>query len=126
MFKVISKIFPAVLLWAIFAYVVSQVPYPQTLTQATSYQLFSFFIPLSLAFIFTFNIFLKNIPLSASFSLGLIFLLILKALDALNLVTGILILITVGLLFSYFRQVKVRSNLTKLPKIPKLTRLKKG
>lgn len=125
MFKVISKIFPAVLLWAIFAYVVSQVPYPQTLTQATSYQLFLFFIPLFLSLSLTINLFLGNIFSSSSISLGLIFLLILKALDSLNLVTATLILIAIGLLISYFKKVG-RKNLTKLPKIPKLTKLKKG
>lgn len=125
MFKVISKIFPAVLLWAIFAYVMSQVPYPQTLTQATSYQLFSFFIPLFLSLFLTINLFLGNIFSSSSISLGLIFLLILKALDSLNLVTATLILIAVGLLISYFKKIKKHKSLTNYLKIPKLTQLRR-
>jgi len=110
--------------WAVFVYVVLQVPYPETITQANILQLSAFFIPLFLALTLALNIFLKNIFISASISLGLIFLLALKALDSLNLVTVVLILISVGLLVSYFRKIN-RKNLTKLPKIPKLTHIRK-
>src|SRR3989338_6118428 len=104
--KLILKIIPAIFFGGIFTFVILQVPYPQSLTQASFAQILSFFIPLFLAFVFTFNIFLKNILLSASIALGIIFILILQALDSLNLVTGILILIATGLLVSYFRKTK--------------------
>ncbi len=119
------KSIPVLFYWGIFIFTLLQIPYPQTLTQSDTKQLLLFFIPLSLALIFTFNLFLKNIFLSFSISLGLIFLLILKALDALNSVTSMLILIAVGLLVSYFYKTK-RENLTNHSKIPKLTKLKKG
>lgn len=118
------KLIIAVIFWGIFAFVVLQVPYPESLTQANATQLVSFFIPLSLALSLTINLFLKNIFISSSISLGLIFLLVLKALNSLNLVTGILTVVAIYLLISYFRKVK-RSSLTKLPKIPKLTQLRK-
>lgn len=121
--KLLSKVIPAVLLWGFFAFAVSQVPYPQTLTQATLFQLFSFFIPLFLALTITLNLFLKKIFSSSSISLGLMCLLILKSLDSLNLVTSLLILVAVYLLVSYFK--KTKRSLTKLPKIPKLTRLRR-
>lgn len=124
MFKLLQKIITVLIFWAIFAYVILQVPYPDSLTQANPKQLLFFFIPLFLAITLTLNILLKNIFSSASISLGLILLLILKALDSLNLVTGILTAVAVYLLVSYFIKVKRRS-LTKLPKIPKLTKLRK-
>lgn len=126
------KIIPALLLWAIFIYVILLIPYPDSITQANFQQLFFFFIPLFFAIIFTLNIFLKNVFLSASISLGLNFVLIVKALDSLNLVTGVLIIISVGLLVSYFKKRKrrslipIESGLTKWGKIPKLTKLRKS
>ncbi len=115
------KVIPSLLFWGIFVYVVLQVPYPETLTQANFSQITPFFVSLFLAITFSFNIFLKNILLSLTLSLGLIFLLALTALDSLNIVTLILTIIPVALLFSYFR--KKRAGLTKQPKIPKLTKL---
>jgi len=119
MSKIILKVIPALACWGIFAYVVLQIPYPETLTQANAIQIFPFFISLYLALLLTLNIFLKNILFSASVCLGLILLLILKALESLNIVTGILIAITTSLLASYFRKAR-RSRLTKATKITKL------
>lgn len=106
MSKIILKAFPPLFFWGIFAGVILTIPYPESFTQAKLDQLAFFFLPLFLALTFTLNIFLKNILQSFSISLGLIFLLILKALDSLNFVTGILILISVGLLSSYFKKAK--------------------
>ncbi len=124
MFKIFKKIVPSFVFWLIFIFVIFTIPYPEALIQANNLQVFAFFIPLFLAITFTFNLFLKNIFLSCSISLGLISLLILKALDTLNLVTGILSIVTVLLLISYFRKTR-RIGLTKSTKIPKLTGLGK-
>ena len=121
--KYLVKALPVLLFWGIFIFVVFQIPYPDTITQANITQLLAFFIPLFLAITLTLNIILKNILVSGSISLGLIFLLVLKSLDSLNLVTGVLIVISVGLLVSYFRKINRRS-LTKALKIPKLTKLR--
>ena len=118
------KIIISLILWAVFIFAVFQIPYPDTFTKSNSLQLLGFFIPLFLAIVLTINIFLKNIYMSGSISLALICLLILKALDSLNLITVVLLLITVGLLISYFK--KRKRSLTNDSKIPKLTRLKKG
>lgn len=123
MSRLLIKIAPAVIFWGIFAFTILQIPYPDSLTQANIIQLASFFIPLLLACIFTIEIFLKNVFVSFSVSLGLTFLLILKSLDSLNLVTVILVIVSVGLLVSYFRKNKTGS-LTKSPKISKLTKLR--
>ncbi len=110
--------------WGIFIYVVLQIPYPNSFTQATPLQLLSFFTSLFLAITFTLNVFLTFLLLSIILALGIIFLLILKALDSLNLVTAILTLIAIGLLISYFRKAKGK-NLTRSAKIPKLTSLRR-
>ncbi|MBI2315219.1 hypothetical protein HYU93_04165 [Candidatus Daviesbacteria bacterium] len=124
MFKIIQKIVPGLLFWGVVIFVIFSTPYPDSLTQANLNQTALFFIPLYLAFVFTLNIILKNIFISSSISLGLIFFLILQALDSLNIVTGILIIISVGLLVSYFKK-NQRKELIKLPKIHKLTNLRR-
>lgn len=124
MFKFLYRFVPVLTFWAIFIYVVLQVPYPESLTQANLTQLFAFFIPLFLSITLTLNVFLKNIFISGSISLGIIFLSFLKALDSLNFVTAILVILSAGLLISYFRKIK-RRNLTKWPKIPKLHAVRK-
>ena len=124
MVKLLPRFIPALFFWGIFVYVILQIPYPETITQANVTQLLAFFIPLFLAITLTLNLILKNILMSGSISLGLIFLLILKSLDSLNIVTGILIVISIGLLISYFKKNKNR-RLTNYSKIPKLTRLRR-
>lgn len=124
MLKILPKIIPALIFGAIFILEVLQVPYPETLTQANILQILGFFIPLFLAISFIVNLFINNIFSSASISLGINILLILKALGSLNIVTAILVIISVGLFVSYFRKIKGRS-LTKLPKVPKLTHWRK-
>lgn len=125
------KIIIAFIFWAIFIYVILQVPYPESITQANPIQLLSFFLSLFLAIIFTLNILSKNIFISISISLVLIISLFLKALDSLNLVTVSLIAVPIGLLISYFRKIKQsfssskKKSLTKGLKIPKLTRLRR-
>lgn len=118
------KVAPALISWGIFLYVIFQVPYPKSLTQASPYQLFSFFASLFLATIFSINIFLKNFFSSASISLGIIFLLLLKALDALNFVSIGLIILAVILFLNYFKKHPSTSsglkNLTYTQKVPKL------
>lgn len=117
------KIFPALIFWGVFIFVIFQVPYPESLTQASSFQLLSFFAPLFLALIFTLNLFLKFIFFSVSISLGIIFMLLLKSLNALNFVSAILIIVAVGLLLSYFKKTKGKNNLTSVSRISKLTHL---
>lgn len=121
--SLLLKVIPASFFWGVFAFVLLQVPYPSSITQATLFQLLAFFISIFLAIVFTFNIFLSFFLLSLTLASGIIFLLILKALDSLNLVTGILILAIVWLLFSYFKK-NNSSSLTSNGKIHKLTTLR--
>lgn len=124
MLKLIVKILPVLFFGGLFLLVVFQIPYPETLTQANILQILGFFIPLFLLISFVINTFIKNLFLSSSISFGIIFLLLLKALDSLNFVTGGIAAVTIIILISYFRKIKMKS-LTKLPKIPKLTHVGK-
>lgn len=124
MLKFLPKVAPVLILWGTLIYVVLQVPYPNSLTSATLFQFIAFFIPLFLALTLTINLFFKFILSGASISLGIIFMFLLKALDILNFVSAGLTITAVVLLLSYFRKVK-RRGLTKLPKISKLTSLRR-
>lgn len=116
----LPKVLVALLTWLIFTLVVWQIPYPKSLTAAGIGQIFPFFMPLFLAITFTLNIFLNMMLLSAIISLGLVFGLILKALDSFNLVTIALILVAEYLLISSFKKNKHKIP-TRLPKIKKIT-----
>src|SRR3989344_3894955 len=122
MTKLLLKFLQALIFWGVFGFVVLQVSYPNSLTQSSIFQLLSFFIPLFLALFFTINIFLRFIFFSALISLGVIFLLFLKALDSLNFISAGLTIIAVSLLLSYFKK-SSNISLTYLKKIPKLTSL---
>lgn len=119
---ILLKIIPFIF-WTIFIYVVIQIPYPENIASANLSQLIYFFLPLYLSLSLTLNLFLKNLLMSGSISLGIIFLLIIKALDSLNFVTVILILISVYLLVSYFK--KGEKSLTLSSKIPKIHALRR-
>lgn len=133
-YQTILTIVLALIFWASFTVIILQVPYPQTITQASLTQILFFFVPLLLAGTLTLKFFLKNLFLAGIISLGLIFSLILQALNSLNIVTISLIITSVALLISYFRKSKKRNtltgsvfkNLTNRAKIPKLTKLQKG
>ncbi|MBI2600602.1 hypothetical protein HYW42_01500 [Candidatus Daviesbacteria bacterium] len=124
MIKLVKKFVPVLLVWGVFVYVLLNTPYPKDLSQATTPQLIFFFTPLFLAIIFTLNLYLNYLPVSISVSLGLVILLILKALNILNLVTILLTLTTAYLFASYFwkerSNVKSHPNLTSRSNIPKL------
>lgn len=109
--------------WGIFIYVLFFVDYPSSLTQASPVQLLLFFIPLYFAIAFTFNLLIRNIIICLVISLGIILLLILKALDSLNFVSGGLAIISVILLVSYFK--KGSRNLTSSTSATKLNPLQR-
>lgn len=105
----VLKTIPVLFFWGVFLFVVLQIPYPDSFIQANLGQLLPFFISLFLALALTLNIILQSILISGSTSLGLIFLLILKALDSFNLVTAALVAVIMYLLISYFRKIKRNS-----------------
>lgn len=121
----ILKILPALFFWGIFISVVLMIPYPETLTQASLFQSLIFFIPFFLALTFTINIFLNFLIRSILISATLIVLLILQALQTLNLLTFILTSMAFGLLISYFKKRKRLTSSSKIPKLISLQRRKR-
>ena len=115
------RAFLALISLVIFIYVILQVPYPDSLTSANAFQIFSFFTSLFLVLSFTLNIFFQFILRSIIISFGLILLLVLKGLNSLNLVSFGLTIIAFGLLLSYLK--KPKSRLTSRPKNPTLRNL---
>ncbi len=119
--KFLLRTIPALIFLGIFIWVVLFVDYPKSLTQASTLQLAVFFVTLFLCLTFLLNIAINKLITSSIISLGGMILLILKALAVLNFVTGILTILAIYLLASYFK--KSHPNLTYTPNIPKLTRL---
>lgn len=123
--RLFLKVIPALILWGVFVYVIFYVPYPESLTQASIWQILAFFAPLFLALTFTLNLFFNFIFSSAAISLGAVFLLLLKALDTLNFVSAALTFAAIWLLLSYFRKAKHKGELTSVKKISRLTSLQR-
>lgn len=105
-FLSLVKIFPPLLFLAIFAYVIFNVSYPNSLSEATFFQLTAFFVPLLFTLVFTINLFLNFFLHSIPISLGLIILLVLKGLGTLNIVTAILTILAIWLIVGNFKKVK--------------------
>lgn len=120
------KLFPKIILlffsWILFIVVIFKVDYPQSLAQATPFQLLTFFTSLFLGLTSTIYLALMRLLPSLVFSTGIILLLLLKALGVLNIATGIIAIIAVFLVAGSFRKTK-SSSLTYRSKIPKLKNL---
>lgn len=98
------KFLLALFFWGIFVYVIFQIPYPNSLTQASVFQLSAFFTPLFLALTSTINIFFKFLLRSVLISAALMVFLTLQALQTLSLLTFILTSVAFGLFISYFKK----------------------
>lgn len=133
----LTKSLVALFFLVVFIYVLMNVPYPHNLTSANIFQISSFFIPLFLMASFIISIFFV-ISFSFIIALGIIFLLLLQALDSLNPVSAVLILIVVWLFISYLKKNQKKktksmtgsnpmlTNLTSRINIPKLRSLSKS
>ena len=83
----IKNILPIVIFGACFLVVILYLQPPQSLTGAKLSQVALFFTPLLLLLVALTNLYFKFLPKSLVVSFGLILLLVLKSLDALNLVS---------------------------------------
>lgn len=100
----IIRIAPLIIFCTAFALVIYLVEPPKSITEAEVLQLILFFIPLFLLTSFALNLFLKFLLRSLVVSLGFMILLILKALDSLNLITFSLTVLATVLLASAFKK----------------------
>ncbi len=111
--KLLINFIPALASFGVLALVIFFVPYPESITQASIFQLLAFFVPLFLGVTFSANLFFKSYPSSVSISLGVSILLLLLSLNSLNLATAIITIVTVALLLSQFKTVKPKLRLSK-------------
>jgi len=122
----IFSLVPMLISWGIFIYVVLKIPYPETLTSANIFQVFSFFTSLFLSLSFTINLLLHFMFKSIIISFGIILIIVLKALNSLNIVSFGLTVIAFGLLLSYLKKQKSRlTSRSNVPKIRNLSRRKR-
>ena len=127
------RFLPILFFWGVFILVIFNVEYPNTIPEASLFQLVAFFLPLFLSLTFTVNLIIRNIPSSVAFSLGIILLLALKSLNSVNSLTVILVIIATVLLISYFKTANQRpstkrsgsSDLTSNKFMPKLKNLRR-
>lgn len=133
--QILYKALLVVTLLTLFIYIVFNIPYPNSLTEANFYQLITFFGVFLLLTISLINIVINYILVSVPIGLGLTVLLMLKGLDSLNLVSVGLVLIAVWLFASYFKKNQkkkpksltgsnpIKTSLTSRINIPKLRSL---
>lgn len=111
---------------AILGYVIYFIEPPKTWKDASIFQILAFFIPLLFSFTFLINLLLNNLSKSFIFSLGLMILVVLKGNDRLNPLTGVVVVIITFLLSLIFKKERLprfNRGLTRMAKIPKLTRI---
>lgn len=116
----LKRVLPAIFSWLIFLNVLFTIPYPESITQAKPVELTLFFFTFYFAASFLLNVFLKNIFISLSIAFGIITFLLLKALDSLNFVTGIIDITVMFLLVSYFKKMSNKNSLNIKHGIPKI------
>lgn len=117
-----KRLLPVLLLGLILGLVIWQTPPPASLTSASVLQLTLFLTPLFLLLTFLVDHFLRFFLRSLVVSLGLVILLVLKALDSLNIASLIMTVLAVVLIIKSLKKPK---KLNYSAKIPKLTSLKK-
>lgn len=118
---IFKKFLLALIFGAILAAVLNFIEPPKSWGDASTFQILILFIPLLLFFTFFINLFLNYLPRSFAVGLGLLMFSVLKALGSFNLATTTLIALTTALLVWFIP----KSRLTKNPKIPKLTLVRK-
>lgn len=123
---ILRKISLIIISLAILAWVLYFVEPPKSWPQASYFQILAFFLPLVAFFTFVANLFLNYLPRSFVVGLGLMMVVVLKAIDQLNAVTVSGILIVVAILVTVFKKPtppQFQPGLTRQSKIPKLKNL---
>jgi len=128
--KIFKRIFPALLSLIVFVLIIYYTPYPRTWYSASVSQILLFFIPLLVFLTFFLNIFINFYEKSFSLSLGLLILIVLRSIDELNIITGVLTLLAAFLLSTTFKKPlwkprQIQKGLTSPFKISKLTRFER-
>lgn len=123
------KLIPVMIFGGVFVYVLFNVPYPNSLAQASFNQLLTFFGSLFFLLLFLINIFLNYLLISAIISGGGVILLLLKGLAALNLVSALLVILAVYFFVSFLKKNHKKNQKPKTgsnPILPNLTPIRSG
>lgn len=137
--RYLKNILFSILSLFIFLYVIFFIEAPSSWQTSTIPQILLFFLPLTAFLAFTINIFLNYLPRSFGISFGLILLLVLKAVDLLNIYTIPPIVIFATILFILIKkppkrwrfkkpsekEINIEKSLTNKPKVPTLSPVKK-
>lgn len=118
----VKKVLPVLFFAGLFVFVVYQITPPASFTSASIFQMGIFFLPLLLFLVFLLNFFLNFFLRSVIFGVGLIILLILKGLDALNPVSFGLTVIAIFLLSRSLRKPKSKPTQNNIPKLSRLVK----
>lgn len=116
----LKRIILFVLSAAILAYVIIFTPSPSSWTQASYFQILSFFLPLLASLTFLTNIFLNLLPRSFAIGLGGMTLVVLESVNKLNFITVPIVIVGSFLLAQLFH--RTRKKPKKDADIPKLTK----
>lgn len=126
MAAVVKKLIALLLFAGLFILVITNTEPPKSWNQASLFQIMAFFLPLLLAFTVLLDIFIRYIPHSFIIGLGLILGLSFYAVNQLNYLTGILVILIILFSWRVFPKMKLpRFRLTGGSKIPKLHMQKK-
>lgn len=117
----LTKIGPGLVSGLILLIVIIQVPPPESLSQASPFQLVIFFLPFIALLTFLANLLFSYLPRSLVFSLGLSALLILQSLGLLNLPILVIIFLAAFLLLRVIK----KPHSVYIPKILQTSQLKK-
>lgn len=104
-----------------FIYVIYFTQPPTSWTEASTWQILSFFIPLLCFLTFFINLFIKYLPKSFILGLGSMFLIVLKSIDSLNIFLGLIIVILTFIALRFYNS----PSLTRETRIPKLKHLER-
>lgn len=118
----LKKFLPIILPGLILTWVIFKIEPPKSITQASVLQILLFFIPLFLLIVFLLNLYLRFLVYSAIMAIGIIILLLLQALNSLNIVSAALVIIACALLLKSIQRPKNKIPLAKIPKLGKLAK----
>lgn len=119
---ILKRILPILVLGVFLVGVIRQISPPQTFTQASMFQLLIFFIPLFLFLFFTVNAIIRFFLFSLILSFGLILIFVFRALDFLNPLTLIVIIVAIFLILRSLSRPHKKFYQAKIPRLSKLAK----
>lgn len=118
----LNKIIPLIASLGILSLVLSQTEPPKTLSSASVFQVFLFFIPLTAFVYFILNLTPINQKNKLLLTVGLLVVLLLKGMERLNPITFIIFIMILGIIFKLTYRGKKFDYQAKIPKLSHLSK----